>query len=157
MFLPSYTFLRNCMKAWNPEYGRRSRYGGFSEDSETWDRLERSKGNIVIEPTGSQADFEAAKASFTDSIRRDKKALLFAVFRGKMSEGISFNDDNARGVICVGLPFPNSYDRTIKAKQLYNDEQRKLRGNTNLLPGMEWYSQQAYRAIAQALGRCVRQ
>jgi len=29
-------------------------------------------------------------------------------------------------------------------------------GNKNLLPGMEWYSQQAYRAIAQALGRCIR-
>lgn len=155
VFLPSYTFLNNCMKVWNPGYGRR--YGGFVKDDETWDRLERSKGTIVIEPTGSQADFEAAKATFTNSIRREKRAMLFAVFRGKMSEGISFNDDNARGVICVGLPFPNSYDRAIKAKQLYNDEQRRLRGNTNLLPGVEWYSQQAYRAIAQALGRCVRQ
>lgn len=33
---------------------------------------------------------------------------------------------------------------------------RNLLGNKNLLPGMEWYSQQAYRAIAQALGRCIR-
>ena len=33
---------------------------------------------------------------------------------------------------------------------------RNLSGKKNLLPGMEWYSQQAYRAIAQALGRCIR-
>ena len=30
--------------------------------------------------------------------------ILLAVFRGKMSEGVSFNDDNTRGVICVGHP-----------------------------------------------------
>ena len=44
----------------------------------------------------------------------------------------------------------------MEAKRAYNDEQRRLRGRTNLLPGMEWYSQQAYRALAQALGRCIR-
>ena len=44
----------------------------------------------------------------------------------------------------------------MTAKKAYNDEQRKLRKNTNLLPGMEWYQQQAQRAIAQALGRCIR-
>mmetsp|Transcript_12745 Transcript_12745/g.16155 ORF Transcript_12745/g.16155 Transcript_12745/m.16155 type:complete len:190 (-) Transcript_12745:196-765(-) len=72
-----------------------------------------------------------------------------------MSEGVSFNDDFARGVICVGVPFPNSYDRSISAKMLYNDEQRKLR-KRDTLAGNEWYSQQAYRALAQAIGRCIR-
>jgi hypothetical protein len=73
-----------------------------------------------------------------------------------MSEGISFNDENARCVICIGLPYPCFTDRAVKAKRSYNDEQRKIRKNTNLLPGDEWYSQQAHRAIAQALGRCIR-
>ena len=156
VFLPSYSFLKNCVKAWNPSFYSNAHFRLYGEDTEIWDRLVCSKGTIVVEPTGSQAAFEEAKATFSDSINTSGKALLLAVFRGKMSEGISFNDDNARGVICVGLPFPNSHDRTIKAKQLYNDEQRKLRHNTNLLPGMEWYTQQAYRAIAQALGRCIR-
>ncbi len=69
-----------------------------------------------------------------------------------MSEGVSFNDDYARAVICVGVPFPNSYDRTISAKMAYNDEQRKL-CKRELLGGNSWYSQQAYRALAQAIGR----
>ena len=81
---------------------------------------------------------------------------LFAVYRGKMSEGISFNDNYARGVICIGVPLPNAFSLDIKSKQSYNDEQRKLRNRTDLLPGREWYNQQAYRAIAQALGRCIR-
>ena len=72
--------------------------------------------------------------------------------RGKMSEGVSFNDDYARGVICVGVPFPNSYDRSISAKMSYNNEQRKLR-KRGVLTGNEWYSQQAYRALGQAIGR----
>mmetsp|Transcript_24244 Transcript_24244/g.36169 ORF Transcript_24244/g.36169 Transcript_24244/m.36169 type:complete len:362 (+) Transcript_24244:61-1146(+) len=43
-----------------------------------------------------------------------------------------------------------------KRKKMYNDEQRILRKRDKLLPGNEWYNQQAYRAISQALGRCIR-
>ena len=66
--------------------------------------------------------------------------------------GISFNDDFARGVICVGIPYPNRNDRTIKAKMDYNDGQRKF-SERKVLHGNGWYKQQAYRAIAQAIGR----
>ena len=69
-----------------------------------------------------------------------------------MSEGVSFNDDYARGVICVGVPYPNSYDRSISAKMAYNNEQRKFH-KRDILSGNDWYSQQAYRALAQAIGR----
>lgn len=149
VFLPSYSFLRSCLKAWKP-----SRYG--TTDEYVWERFEASKGNVVVEPMGNQVEFERAKQEYSDCIRQSGCALLLAVYRGKMSEGISFNDDYARGVICVGVPFPSSFDRPIKAKRAYNDEMRNLCGNKQLLPGMEWYSQQAYRAIAQALGRCIR-
>jgi hypothetical protein len=53
-------------------------------------------------------------------------------------------------------PLPNFKDRSIQAKRDYNDEQRRHRKKTSLLPGKKWYDQQAYRAIAQALGRCIR-
>ena len=43
-------------------------------------------------------------------------SVLIAVYRGKMSEGISFNDNNARGVICVGLPLPSAFALPIKIK-----------------------------------------
>ena len=69
-----------------------------------------------------------------------------------MSEGVSFNDNYARGVICVGLPLPNMYDKAIKAKMMYNNEQRRFR-NSSVLSANEWYNQQAYRALAQAIGR----
>uniref|UniRef100_A0A9J8ADJ3 BRCA1 interacting helicase 1 n=1 Tax=Cyprinus carpio carpio TaxID=630221 RepID=A0A9J8ADJ3_CYPCA len=53
----------------------------------------------------------------------------------------------SRGVLCF-LP---SYKVELKMK--YNDKHAKSRG---LLPGGRWYEIQAYRALNQALGRCIR-
>ncbi|KAL6727898.1 hypothetical protein Aduo_009736 [Ancylostoma duodenale] len=80
-------------------------------------------------------------------------ALMFAVFRGKVSEGIDFTDDLARLVISVGIPFPNAMDELVKEKKMYNDEFCKTKA---LLTGDQWYVTQAYRALNQALGRCLR-
>lgn len=154
VFFPSYSFLNKCVKCWNPRVDQLS--SGQATSPQIWTRFMNSKGKVIVEATGSQEKFEAARDAYTAQIKETKKCLLLAVYRGKMSEGISFNDDNARAVICVGLPFPSSFDRAIKAKKSYNEEQRKIRKNTHLLPGNEWYSQQAYRAVAQALGRCIR-
>ena len=35
-------------------------------------------------------------------------ALLLGVCRGKIAEGIDFSDADARAVIIVGIPYPNS-------------------------------------------------
>ena len=161
VFLPSYKTLNTCVKKWGGSLSRNqgSGYGDWSnvdEKSDVWNRLIASKGKVIVEPTGSQEQFEEARDEYAEAIKRTGKCILFAVFRGKMSEGISFNDANARGVICVGIPFPNAFDRAITAKKKYNDEQRLINKKHDILPGDHWYLQQAYRAIAQALGRCIR-
>ncbi|KAK6102515.1 Helicase C-terminal domain family protein [Brugia pahangi] len=80
-------------------------------------------------------------------------ALLMAVFRGKISEGIDFTDDRARCVVTVGIPFPSAVDEQVIEKKKYNDDYcTKLQ----ILSGDEWYTMQAYRALNQALGRCLR-
>lgn len=189
VFVPSYSLLRKCVNSWNPNaYRSSNRRWWASQNDEAgnsvWDRLEDLKHRVIVEPTGDQDAFEEAKQDYMNSIQQHGGCVLFAVFRGKMSEGISFNDNNARGVICVGLPLPSAFALDIRVKMDYNDEQRKLRNRTDLLPGKvmvrddlsfdlaantspltlfniqklgrEWYNQQAYRAIAQALGRCIR-
>ncbi|CAD5220549.1 unnamed protein product [Bursaphelenchus xylophilus] len=80
-------------------------------------------------------------------------ALMLAVFRGKVSEGIDFADDKARCVISIGIPFPNLKDEQVAQKRYFNDFNAK---SMTLLPGSEWYSMQAFRALNQALGRCLR-
>ncbi|XP_053729394.1 Fanconi anemia group J protein isoform X2 [Synchiropus splendidus] len=99
-----------------------------------WEKLEDQK-TVITEPRGGDG------------------ALLIAVCRGKVSEGLDFTDDNARAVVTIGIPFPNIKDLQVELKMKYNDQHCKTRG---LLPGNRWYEIQAYRALNQALGRCIR-
>lgn len=46
-------------------------------------------------------------------------ALLIAVCRGKVSEGLDFTDDNARAVVTIGIPFPNIKD--LQVTHCYNN------------------------------------
>ena len=81
-------------------------------------------------------------------------ALFLAVCRGKVSEGLDFADNNARAVICIGIPFPNWKDPKVELKMKYNDNRRNK--DKNILQGRQWYEIQAFRALNQALGRCIR-
>ena len=78
---------------------------------------------------------------------------MLAVCRGKVSEGLDFTDNNARAVVCVGIPFPNFKDTQVELKREYND---KRAASSRILNGSEWYEIQAFRALNQALGRCIR-
>ena len=110
VFILSYALLHKCVKQWSPSALK----CGWSTDNyidnngaTIWERLENSKGKVIVEPTGSQAKFKEACDEYADTICETAGCcILLAVFHGKMSEGISFNDANARAVICVGILFP---------------------------------------------------
>ncbi len=51
---------------------------------------------------------------------------MFAVCRGKISEGIDFADDNGRAVIVTGLPFPSFTDPKVILKRKYLDESKMV-------------------------------
>ncbi|GMI02980.1 hypothetical protein TrVE_jg9717 [Triparma verrucosa] len=152
VFLPSFNALKNALRHWDLETNPRQ------ATSDVGRRIMQSKGQLIVEKGGgSKEDFERMKEDYARGIQERGSCVLFAVYRGKMSEGVSFNDNFARGVICVGIPYPSYYSRSTMSKKNYNDEQRRAPfNNMVLLPGQEWYSQQAYRALAQALGRCIR-
>lgn len=80
--------------------------------------------------------------------------LLLAVCRGKVSEGIDFSDAHCRAVVIVGLPFPNTKDLQLRLKK--EDHEIKARTMPGYLNGNAWYSLQAFRALNQAIGRCIR-
>jgi hypothetical protein len=108
-----------------------------------------------------------AAGGFQDS---GNGAVLFAVCRGKVSEGVDFADDMGRAVVVTGLPFAPPFDPKIRLKREYLDEQsRKFKGtgmgsngrlttnsSTVRLTGQDWYLQQALRAVNQAIGRVIR-
>ncbi|XP_020847477.1 Fanconi anemia group J protein isoform X1 [Phascolarctos cinereus] len=141
-FLPSYKLLDKLKERWI--------HTGL------WHNLELVK-TVITEPQwGQKAAFDEVLQLYYNSIKckgdRDG-ALLVAVCRGKVSEGLDFSDENARAVITIGIPFPNVNNLQVELKRKYNDQHSKLRG---LLPGRQWYEIQAYRALNQALGRCIR-
>ncbi|XP_065880332.1 uncharacterized protein [Euphorbia lathyris] len=170
VFFPSYKLMEKLCNRWH-ETGQ-------------WSQLNARK-TLFVEPRGGiqEEDFESVLKGYYDSIcqrktpavgrkRKVKKwdfnhfkateptdnskkdgAAFLAVCRGKVSEGMDFSDDNARVVIVVGIPFPNMYDIQVGLKKKYNDSYKTSK---NLLNGNDWYCQQAFRALNQAIGRCIR-
>lgn len=167
VFFPSYKLMDKLCKRWS-ETGQ-------------WSQMNARKPVFVEPRGGSQEDFEAVLKGYYSAIhqgtkpalgkrRKAKKvnsncltatkvedctegAAFLAVCRGKVSEGIDFSDDNARVVIIVGIPFPNINDIQVAEKKKYNDT---YKCSKNLLSGSDWYCQQAFRALNQAAGRCIR-
>ncbi|XP_058805941.1 Fanconi anemia group J protein homolog [Phymastichus coffea] len=144
-FFSSYTMMDNQTQRW--------------KETGTWNEIERCK-HIVTEPRRNN-DLDEIMSEFREVIKDTSErpaacgitgALLFAVFRGKVAEGIDFSDNEARAVLTIGIPYAVQSDPNVKLKREYNDQNR----NKGLLPGGEWYSVQAYRALNQALGRCIR-
>ncbi|OWK14405.1 hypothetical protein Celaphus_00000651, partial [Cervus elaphus hippelaphus] len=78
-----------------------------------WHNLELVK-TVIVEPQGGEKiDFDELLQVYYDAIKyKGEKdgALLVAVCRGKVSEGLDFSDDNARAVVTIGIPFPNVKD-----------------------------------------------
>ena len=89
-------------------------------------------------------------------------AVLFCVCRGKVSEGLDFSDDKARLVILVGIPYPPAFDIVVRLKKEYQDKMFRLAqlaaagGVIAVESGDKWYESQAWRAVNQAVGRCIR-
>lgn len=76
---------------------------------------------VICEPRRS-SDLSSAFKTFEDAVAMPKNfggdrtgALMLAVFRGKVSEGIDFTDNLARCVITVGIPYPNTMDEQVSS------------------------------------------
>ena len=63
------------------------------------------------------------------------------------SEGLDFADNHARGVLVLGIPFPNTQDLKVKLKRQYNDQ--RSRKTAGALTGEAWYTQQGFRWVEQ--------
>jgi fanconi anemia group J protein len=138
LFLPSYRLMHLLVNRW-----KLTRH---------WRQLEQHK-RVFVEPQDLTQLPEVLKGYY-DAIDAGEGAILLAVCRGKVSEGINFSDQYARAVLVVGIPFPNIRDPKVVLKQAYNN--RRHSKNREELSGKDWYQQQGFRALNQALGRCIR-
>ncbi|MES1911677.1 MAG: hypothetical protein MHM6MM_004075 [Cercozoa sp. M6MM] len=168
VFFPSYSMLQQCVSLWDSagitaqiaqskSVLREPR--ASSDLASTYDAFERAiyypRKFAEVAADTVRADAEHARENVQKPLvpvaSADKAtgALMYAVARGKVSEGLDFADRNGRAVVIVGLPLPNYGDPRVTQKRAFLD--RKQRGLGN-----EWYQQQALRAVNQSIGRVVR-
>ncbi|KAI8144490.1 helicase C-terminal domain-containing protein [Fennellomyces sp. T-0311] len=150
-FVPSYNSMEKLLERWKA--------------TGLYKRLEKRK-HIICEPSGAGSKdlFEQLMNKYYHYISEAENdqtgtdgingAIMFAVYRGKVSEGIDFTNNNCRAVVALGIPFPNIKDILVDLKKEYNT--KRYKSGDPVLDGNAWYRTQAYRAINQALGRCIR-
>ena len=155
VFFPSYAALQSATARWEES--------GADGSPSIMERLRRQK-LIVVEPRDRAALVEAVEAYKSHIAMCERTgiggAMLFAVCRGRLSEGVDFADAACRAVIVTGLPLPPIYDAKVALKRAYLEDRSRaapFSGNiTSQLTGNDWYDQQAMRAVNQALGRVIR-
>ena len=108
LFFPSYAMLLQFYASWD-EHG-------------ILKRMEKLKG-IYTEPRDSSHYKYVISAFYKDVY--GKGAVMFAVCRGKISEGLDFSDDAARCVMLIGIPYPMIMDPKTILKRHYLDQVRK--------------------------------
>ena len=94
MFFASYALMNRCLEVWSSSNGA---------EKSVLDRLESIKPTFK-EPRSSY-QMKTVMEDYAAETRR-KGAILFAVCRGKASEGIDFTDEMARAVVVIGIPYP---------------------------------------------------
>ena len=101
---------------------------------------------------------------YTRIIDSGSGALLLSVVGGKLSEGINFSDRLGRGVLIIGLPFPNIRSAVWQAKIQYVEQKAYSRssGSENTrqsiakAAGRDFYENACMRAVNQCIGRAIR-
>jgi chromosome transmission fidelity protein 1 len=156
VFFPSYDYLNLVFKIWNKPL---ENVNGLSVLS----RIARAK-TVIHEPQGKSMNIEDLLRQYSHILDQGKGALLLSVMGGKLSEGINFSDSLGRGVVVVGLPFPNMRSTVWQAKLEYVErrayeqclgveETRKARSTA---AGREYYENCCMRTVNQCIGRAIR-
>jgi len=132
--------------AFFPSYGEAERYH---------DRLD--VGTAYLDEPGTPA--RDLREEFTD----DDDGILFTSLWGTLGEGVSYDGDDARTVVVVGVPYPHLDDRMDAVQDAYDaafdvDEDSTVGGRAGSTdPGWHYAVEiPTVRKTRQALGRVVR-
>ncbi|KAF9887134.1 ATP-dependent DNA helicase chl1 [Aspergillus nanangensis] len=155
-FFPSYDYLSRVLGIW-----KKSIVGG--RDQTLYSFISQKKP-ILFESRDMPTSTEDLLQRYSDSIASGGGALLLSVIGGKLSEGINFSDRLGRGVLIVGLPFPNIRSAMWQAKIQYIEQKayqqavgpEANRQSRAKAAGREFYENSCMRAVNQSIGRAIR-
>uniref|UniRef100_A0A2P2I4Y2 General transcription and DNA repair factor IIH helicase subunit XPD n=1 Tax=Hirondellea gigas TaxID=1518452 RepID=A0A2P2I4Y2_9CRUS len=132
-FFTSYLYLESVVATWYDH--------GIIND------LQRHK--LVFIETQDDAETSLALLNYTKACERGRGAVLLAVARGKVSEGVDFDHHYGRCVVMMGIPFMYTQSRILKARLEYLRDQFNIREN-------DFLTFDAMRHAAQCVGRAMR-
>ncbi|VDK84735.1 unnamed protein product [Dibothriocephalus latus] len=161
-FFPSYSLLDKLVQRW--------------ELTGMLDKLAKIK--YILQEPRTSSDFSAWMSEFYEAIDATRAsaehspgslkdlglptqtgAVALAVYRGKVEQKRRFNDALRANAFNASIAASPSSNVTATAELSTSGE----RGTASVTPkmrrvlsGSEWYEAQAYRALNQALGRCIR-
>ncbi|PYH95219.1 ATP-dependent RNA helicase CHL1 [Aspergillus ellipticus CBS 707.79] len=155
-FFPSYEYLGRVLNIWKkPMPGQKGR---------TLYDLIGTKKPVLTESRDMAVTTEELLQTYANAIHSGRGALLLSVVGGKLSEGINFSDKLGRGVLIVGLPFPNIRSAVWQAKIQYVEQKayrqttgtEASRQTTAKAAGRDYYENSCMRAVNQCIGRAIR-
>lgn len=142
-FFPSYNYLAEVVTEW--------------KKSGVYKKIQRIK-TIFFE--SKEASIDQTLSEYKTCIQLENSgALLLSVVGGKMSEGINFNDELARAVFMIGLPYPNAFSSDLIARRKYIENKYLAKGTSKFFAqekSQEFYDNLCMKAINQSVGRAIR-
>ena len=151
VFFPSYAYLDRVVGHWKTAKDPKQKKDTI------WDCLLAHKP--IFQETRLTGSTDTLLIDYSLSISTNKAGLLLSVIGGKLSEGINFSNALGRGVVVVGLPFPNIQSAQWKAKLEYIEQSTIARtGSTQLgkEASREFSENACMRAVNQSIGRAIR-
>ncbi|BDD63249.1 ATP-dependent DNA helicase chl1 [Monascus purpureus] len=155
-FFPSYDYLSSVLSIWKRPVDGGARQSTFS--------LIEQRKPIFYESRGAVSKTEEILQEYTAAVESGSGALLLSVIGGKLSEGINFSDELGRGVLIIGLPFPNIHSVVWQSKIRYVEEKALKQGSGSeehkrtmaKASGRDFYENACMRAVNQSIGRAIR-
>ncbi|CAN8103814.1 unnamed protein product [Discula destructiva] len=133
VFFPSYLYMESIISMWQ----------GMGILNEVW------KYKLILVETPDAQETSLALETYRTACCNGRGAVLLCVARGKVSEGIDFDHQYGRTVLCIGVPFQYTESRILKARLQFLRETYRIREN-------DFLSFDAMRHAAQCLGRVLR-
>lgn len=132
-FFTSYLYLESVVASWY--------------DQGIVDQLLKHK--LLFIETQDNAETSYALMNYVKACDCGRGAILLAVARGKVSEGVDFDHHYGRAVLMFGIPYVYTQSRILKARLEYLRDQFQIREN-------DFLTFDAMRHAAQCVGRAIR-
>ncbi|WP_276299639.1 ATP-dependent DNA helicase [Halorussus lipolyticus] len=124
-------------------------FPSYAEAERYYDRLSRElDANLLMDEPGTSVEDLRQRFVASDD------AALFTSLWGTLAEGVSFDGDDARTVVVVGVPYPHLNDRMEAVQEAYD---RTFADRSGRDSGWEYAVEiPTIRKTRQALGRVIR-